>query len=95
MKTMGNNQAAIYLRKSTEDDGKSVAGQERELRTKAETMAPQPAQSLTKTDHNSSVASTTIRPASSARSCCRTSTGGLAPAVGPLDRTRPNLVGCQ
>ena len=27
--------AAIYLRKSTEDDGKSVAAQERQLRTKA------------------------------------------------------------
>ena len=95
MKTMGNNQAAIYLRNSTEDDGKSVAGQERELPTKAETTAPLPALSLTKTDHNSSVASTTIRPESSSRSWCQTSIGGLAPAVGPLDRTRPNLVGCQ
>ena len=30
--------AAIYLRKSTEDDGKSVAAQERQLRTKAEQL---------------------------------------------------------
>ena len=47
--------AAIYLRKSTENDGKSVAAQERQLRTKADqlgmtsppfietTMAPLPA----------------------------------------------------
>ena len=32
MKTMETNTAAMYLRKSTEDDGKSVAQQERELR---------------------------------------------------------------
>ena len=31
-KSMETNTAAIYLRKSTEDDGKSVAQQERELR---------------------------------------------------------------
>ena len=30
--------AAIYLRKSTEDDGKSVAAQERQLRSKAEQL---------------------------------------------------------
>lgn len=30
--------AAIYLRKSTEDDGKSVVAQERQLRTKAEQL---------------------------------------------------------
>ena len=30
--------AAIYLRKSTENDGKSVAAQERQLRTKAEQL---------------------------------------------------------
>jgi len=35
MTSMGNNTAAIYLRKSTEDEGKSVGQQERELRTKA------------------------------------------------------------
>ena len=35
-KSMETNTAAIYLRKSTEDDGKSVAQQERELRTKAD-----------------------------------------------------------
>jgi DNA invertase Pin-like site-specific DNA recombinase len=38
MKTMETNTAAIYLRKSTEDDGKSVAQQERELRTKADQL---------------------------------------------------------
>ena len=38
MTSMGNNTAAIYLRKSTEDDGKSVAQQERELRTTAEEL---------------------------------------------------------
>jgi DNA invertase Pin-like site-specific DNA recombinase len=38
MTSMGNNTAAIYLRKSTEDDGKSVAQQERELRTKADQL---------------------------------------------------------
>jgi hypothetical protein len=32
MKTMENNTAAIYLRRSTEGDGKSVGQQERELR---------------------------------------------------------------
>ena len=32
MTTMGNNTAAIYLRKSTEDEGKSVGQQERTLR---------------------------------------------------------------
>jgi DNA invertase Pin-like site-specific DNA recombinase len=30
--------AAIYLRKSTEGDGKSIAAQERQLRTKAEQL---------------------------------------------------------
>jgi len=35
---MGSNTAAIYLRKSTEDDGKSVAQQERELRTTADRL---------------------------------------------------------
>jgi|TARA_B110000444_G_scaffold28677_1_gene23695 DNA invertase Pin-like site-specific DNA recombinase len=30
--------AATYLRKSTEDDGKSVAAQEQQLRTKAEQL---------------------------------------------------------
>ena len=35
---MGNNTAAIYLRKGTEDDGKSVGQQERELRTKADQL---------------------------------------------------------
>ena len=30
--------AAIYLRKSTENDGKSVAAQERQLRTKADQL---------------------------------------------------------
>ena len=38
MKVMETNTAAIYLRKSTEDDGKSVASQERQLRTKAEQL---------------------------------------------------------
>jgi|TARA_B110000263_G_scaffold72930_1_gene63761 DNA invertase Pin-like site-specific DNA recombinase len=38
MKVMETNNAAIYLRKSTEDDGKSVAAQERQLRTKAEQL---------------------------------------------------------
>ena len=38
MKDMETNTAAIYLRKSTEDDGKSVAAQERQLRTKAEQL---------------------------------------------------------
>ena len=38
MKVMETNTAAIYLRKSTEDDGKSVAAQERQLRTKAEQL---------------------------------------------------------
>ena len=37
-KSMETNTAAIYLRKSTEDDGKSVAQQERELRTKADQL---------------------------------------------------------
>ena len=39
MTNMGNNTAAIYLRKSTEDDGKSVGQQERTLRSKAEDLA--------------------------------------------------------
>ena len=34
--------AAIYLRKSTEDDGKSVAAQERQLRSKAEQLGIHP-----------------------------------------------------
>jgi DNA invertase Pin-like site-specific DNA recombinase len=38
MKDMETNTAAIYLRKSTEDEGKSVAAQERQLRTKAEQL---------------------------------------------------------
>ena len=38
MTSMGNNTAAIYLRKSSEDEGKSVAQQERELRTKADQL---------------------------------------------------------
>ena len=33
MTSMGNNTAAIYLRKSTEDDGKSVAAGMEEERT--------------------------------------------------------------
>ena len=32
------NSAAIYLRRSTEDHGKSAARQERELRTKADQL---------------------------------------------------------
>ena len=32
---METNTAAIYLRRSTEDEGKSVGQQERELRSKA------------------------------------------------------------
>ena len=38
-KNMETNTAAIYLRKSTEDDGKSVAQQERTLRNKAEDLS--------------------------------------------------------
>ena len=38
MTSMGNNTAAIYLRRSTEDDSKSVAQQERTLRNKAEDL---------------------------------------------------------
>ena len=38
MKVMETNTAAIYLRKSTEDDSKSVAAQEQRLRTKAEQL---------------------------------------------------------
>jgi site-specific DNA recombinase len=38
MKDMETNTAAIYLRKSTEDEGKSVAAQERQLRIKAEQL---------------------------------------------------------
>ena len=34
-KSMESNTAAIYLRKSTEDDGKSVAQQERDIRSRA------------------------------------------------------------
>ena len=37
-KSMETKTAAMYLRKSTEDDGKSVAQQERELRTKADQL---------------------------------------------------------
>ncbi len=37
-KSMETNTAAIYLRKSTEDDAKSVAQQERELRTKTDQL---------------------------------------------------------
>ena len=33
MTSIGNNTAAIYLRKSTEDDGKSVAVQNRKVST--------------------------------------------------------------
>ena len=36
--SMGNNTAAIYLRRSTEHDGKSVARRERELRSKADQL---------------------------------------------------------
>ena len=38
-KSMETNTAAIYLRKSTEDDGKSVGQQGRTLRNKAEDLA--------------------------------------------------------
>ena len=38
MKDMETNTVAIYLRKSTEDDGKPVAAQDRQLRTKAEQL---------------------------------------------------------
>ena len=38
-KSMETNTAAIYLRRSTEDDGKSVGQQERTLRNKAEDLA--------------------------------------------------------
>jgi DNA invertase Pin-like site-specific DNA recombinase len=38
MTGMRSNTAAIYLRKSTEDDGKSVGQQERTLRNKAEDL---------------------------------------------------------
>jgi len=38
MTGMRSNTAAIYLRKSTEDDGKSVDQQERTLRNKAEDL---------------------------------------------------------
>ena len=38
-KSMETNTAAIYLRRSTEDDGKSVGQQERTLRSKAEDLA--------------------------------------------------------
>ena len=37
-KGMETNTAAIYLRRSTEDDGKSVGQQERTLRNKAEDL---------------------------------------------------------
>ena len=37
-KSMETNTAAIYLRKSTEDDGKSVAQQAGELRTKVDQL---------------------------------------------------------
>jgi len=37
-KSMETNTAAIYLRRSTEDDGKSVGQQERTLRNKAEDL---------------------------------------------------------
>ena len=36
--SMETNTAAIYLRRSTEDDGKSVGQQERELRTTADRL---------------------------------------------------------
>jgi site-specific DNA recombinase len=39
MTSMGNNTAAIYLRRSTEDDGKSVGQQERTLRNKADELS--------------------------------------------------------
>ena len=38
MTSMGNNTAAIYLRKSTEDDGKSVAAQEHDIQIRAEQL---------------------------------------------------------
>ena len=38
MTSMGNNTAAIYLRRSTEHDGKSAARREREPRTKADQL---------------------------------------------------------
>jgi DNA invertase Pin-like site-specific DNA recombinase len=38
MTGMRSNTAAIYLRKSTENDGKSVGQQERTLRNKAEDL---------------------------------------------------------
>ena len=38
-KSMETNTAAIYLRKSTEDDGKSVGQQERTLRDKADDLS--------------------------------------------------------
>ena len=34
-KSMESNTATIYLRKSTEDDGKSVAQQKRDIRARA------------------------------------------------------------
>ena len=37
-KSMETKTAAMYLRKSTEDDGKSVAQQAGELRTKADQL---------------------------------------------------------
>ena len=37
-KSMETNTAAIYLRRSTEDGGKSVRQQERELRTMADQL---------------------------------------------------------
>ena len=39
MASMGIITAAIYLRKSTEDDGKSVAAQEHDIREEAELLA--------------------------------------------------------
>ena len=37
-KSMETNTAAIYLRRSTEDDGKSVAAQEHDVRIRAEQL---------------------------------------------------------
>ena len=37
-KSMETNTAAIYLRRSTEDDSKSIGQQERELHTKADQL---------------------------------------------------------
>jgi DNA invertase Pin-like site-specific DNA recombinase len=59
MKDMETNTAAIYLRKSTENDGKSVAAQERQLRTKAEQLGIDTA-SVYREDDGTSASSVTI-----------------------------------